>query len=194
MADDDMLQVSDITQYFYCPRKVYFMKTMGIKVKPRPKMDLGKEEHEREHRRVKERKTIYGFSEDEVKEVIHDLAIENKTIGLYGMVDTVLIMKNGEVLPVDVKYSKSVSVKINWRKQLIAYSLLLEAYFGTTVRRGIIYLPAQHKQIQVEITCEGKEMVKQDIRKIKDLIKSEKMPNVNKGLQCNYCEMAKFCS
>lgn len=194
MADDDMLQVSDITQYFYCPRKVYFMKTMGIQVKPRPKMDLGKDEHEREHRRVKERKTIYGFSEDEVKEVIHDLAIENKTIGLYGMVDTVLIMKNGEVLPVDVKYSKSVSVKINWRKQLIAYSLLLEAYFGTTVKRGIIYLPAQHKQIQVEITCEGKEVVRQDIQKIKDLIKSEKMPNVNKGLQCNYCEMAKFCN
>jgi len=193
MTDDDMLQVSDITQYFYCPRKVYFMKTMGIKAKPRPKMDMGKEEHEKEHRRVKERKTIYGFGEEDIKEVIHDLAIENRQIGLYGMVDTVLILKNGEIVPVDVKYSKSRIAKINWRKQLIAYSLLLEAYFGVTVRRGIIYLPEQRMQIPVEITIEGKEVVKEDIRKIKAMIASEKMPNVNKGAQCSYCEMDKFC-
>jgi len=42
---EEMLAVSDITQYFYCPRKVYFMRTPGIKIKAKPKMDMGKEEH-----------------------------------------------------------------------------------------------------------------------------------------------------
>lgn len=187
------IQVSDITQYFYCPRKIYFMKTLGLKIKSRPKMDMGKEEHEKEHRRVKERKTIYGFSEEEVSKVIHNLMLEDPKLGLYGIIDTTVILKNGEVIPIDVKYSKATSIRINWRKQLIAYSLLLESHFNILVKRGIIYLPAQRKQIQIDISNESKEIVKQDIKKIEELIGSEKMPNVSKGNQCNYCEMKKFC-
>lgn len=187
------IQVSDITQYFYCPRKIYFIKTLGLKIKSRPKMDMGKEEHEKEHRRVKERKTIYGFSEEEISKVIHNLMLEDSQLGLYGIIDTTVILKNSEVIPIDVKYSKATSVKINWRKQLIAYSLLLESHFNILVKRGIIYLPAQRKQIQIDISNESKEIVKQDIKKIEELIGSEKMPNVSKGNQCNYCEMKKFC-
>ncbi len=169
------------------------MKTLGLKIRSRPKMDMGKEEHEKEHRRVKERKTIYGFSEEEVSKVIHDLMLEDPQIGLYGIIDTVVVLKTGEIIPVDVKYSNATSVKINWKKQLIAYSLLLESRFNTLVKKGIIYLPAQHKQLQIDINIEAKEVVKQDILKIAELVRSEKMPNVSKGNQCNYCEMKKFC-
>jgi CRISPR-associated exonuclease Cas4 len=191
---EDMLQVSDITQYFYCPRKVYFMKTLGIKIKAKPKMDMGKEEHEKEHRRVKERKTVYGFPEEDVAQVIHNLAVEDIDIGLYGMVDTTLIMKNGEIVPIDVKYTNAESVRINWKKQLTAYAVLLETRFKKMVERGFIYFPAKHKQIQIDIPDEAKATLKQDITKIKELIDSEKMPNVSKGKQCGYCEMKKFCT
>lgn len=156
-------------------------------------MNMGKEEHEKEHRRVKERKTVYGFSEGDVAKVIHDLMLEDPQLGLYGVVDTVVILKTGEIIPVDVKYSNATSVKINWKKQLIAYSLLLEPRFNTLVKRGIIYLPGQRRQIQIDIDIESKEIVKQDIKKIEALIGSEKMPNVLKGAQCSYCEMKKFC-
>jgi CRISPR-associated exonuclease Cas4 len=191
---EDMLAVSDITQYFYCPRKVYFMKTLGIKIKAKPKMDMGKEEHEKEHRRVKERNTVYGFPEEEIAQVIHDLAVEDIKIGLYGMVDTTIIMKSKEVVPVDVKYTDAESVRINWKKQLIAYAILLDSRFETTVRRGFVYLPSKHRQIQVDIPDEAKVVLKQDIIKIKALIDSEKMPPVSKGNQCGYCEMKKFCT
>jgi CRISPR-associated exonuclease Cas4 len=188
-----MMQVSDITQYFYCPRKIYFLKTLGIKIKSRPKMDMGKEEHDKEHRRIKERKTIYGFSEGEVKDVIHNLALEDTDLGLYGMVDTTLIMENGEIIPVDVKYSNASNVRINWKKQLVAYSLLLESHYQTIVKRGVIYLPAQRKQIQIDITADAKYILKQDMLKINALIESEKMPNATKDSKCSYCEMKKFC-
>jgi CRISPR-associated exonuclease Cas4 len=191
---EDMLAVSDITQYFYCPRKVYFMKTLGIKIKAKPKMDMGKEEHEKEHRRVKERNTVYGFPEEEIAQVIHDLAVEDIKIGLYGMVDTTIIMKSKEVVPVDVKYTDAQSVRLNWKKQLIAYAILLDSRFETIVRRGFVYLPAKHRQIQVDIPDEAKVVLKQDIIKIKALINSEKMPPVSKGNQCGYCEMKKFCT
>lgn len=169
------------------------MKTLGLKIRSRPKMDMGKEEHEKEHRRLKERKTIYGFSEDAVAKVIHDFMLEDPQLGLYGIIDTVVTLNTGEIIPVDVKYSNATSVRINWKKQLIAYSLLLESHFNTLVKRGIIYLPAQRRQIQIDINADLKETVKQDIKKIEELIVSEKMPNVSKGNQCNYCEMKKFC-
>ncbi len=103
-------------------------------------------------------------------------------------------MKNGEVVPVDVKYTDSEDVRINWRKQLTAYALLLESRFKTTVKRGFVYFPAKHKQIQIDMLDEAKAILKQDVKKIKELIASEKMPNVSKGKQCSYCEMKKFCT
>ena len=191
---EEMLAVSDITQYFYCPRKVYFMKTLGIKIKARPNLDMGKEEHDKEHRRVKERITVYGFSEEDVAQVIHNLAVEDINLGLYGMVDTTIILKDGEVVPVDVKYTDAESVRVNWKKQLTAYALLLESRFKTVVKRGFVYFPSKHKQIQIDMPDEAKSALKQDVKKIKELIESEKMPNVSKGKQCSYCEMKKFCT
>lgn len=188
-----MLQVSDIAQYFYCQRKIYFMKILGINIKSRPKMDMGKEEHDNEHRRITERKTIYGFDRVEVKDVIHNLALEDAGLGLYGVVDTTLVLKNGEIIPIDVKYSNTTTVRINWKKQLVAYSLLLESHYNKIVKMGVIYLPAQRRQIQIDITVDDKNILKQDMLKINKLIESEKMPNAIIDRKCNYCEMKKFC-
>jgi CRISPR-associated exonuclease Cas4 len=191
---EDMIQVSDITQYFYCPRKIYFIKTLGIKIKARPKMEMGKEEHEKEHRRIKERKTIYGIPKKDITQIIHNLPIEDTNTGIYGIIDTTIILKTKEIIPVEVKYTDFENIKINWKKQLTAYAILLEKHFKTTIKKGIIYLPTKHKQIQIDIPSEAKATLKQDIKKIKKLIHSEKIPNVTKGKQCNYCEMKKFCT
>ncbi len=40
-----MIEVSNIVQYLYCPRKLYFIKVMGLRI-TRPKMNAGKEVHE----------------------------------------------------------------------------------------------------------------------------------------------------
>lgn len=193
MVDKPMLQVSDITQYFYCPRKVYFLRTLGISPSPRKKMDAGKEEHEREYRRIRERKTIYGFNREDVKKVFHKLPIEAPEHSLHGRVDTVVLLKGGKVIPVDVKYSSFTKVKRNWKKQLVAYAILLEAKFGKEVRSGVLYFPRKRKKVDVEIRQKDKEFIHKDIENILKLIRSEKIPNVQKGKKCNYCEMKKFC-
>ncbi len=190
----EMLQVSDITQYFYCPRKVYFMRTLGIKVPARHKMDTGKEEHSREHRRVKERKTVYGFKPEEIVKVLHQLPVEAPEYRLHGRVDTVLVLQDDEVVPVDVKYSDFMEVKRNWKKQLVAYALLLETKFGKKVKRGFLYFPSKKDKIEVKISEEDKRAIIKDIEQILELIKSEKMPPVHQGNKCNYCEMRKFCA
>ncbi|MDI6718583.1 MAG: CRISPR-associated protein Cas4 [Methanomicrobiales archaeon] len=188
-----MIQVSDITQYFYCPRKVYFLKTLGIRPPEKPKMEQGKAEHEREYRRLKERVSTYGFPDCDIEMVMHRVSIESETLRLHGVVDTVIVLRTGEYLPVEVKYSSYFGIQRNRKKQLVAYALLLEERFGTIVRRGILYLSTDRKMQMVDITLEDKSFLKRDIAMIRDLIRSERMPEVKKDGRCNYCEMSKFC-
>jgi CRISPR-associated exonuclease Cas4 len=185
------VSVSDLVQYAYCPRKVYFSKVLGLGVVSRRKMDFGKKEHEREHRRSKERKMVYGFDRKDVKKVIHSVYVEHEEIGLYGQVDTVLEFEDGSLVPVEVKYSDFATVFKNWRKQLVAYGLLLEEKFGKKVEKGVLYFPKQKERIDVDITIEDKEFLIRDIERIRSLVRSEKMPRGRN--RCGYCEMRKFC-
>lgn len=160
---------------------------------PKKKMDKGKEEHEREHRRVKERQSIYGFEPSEVKELMHNVAIEYKEIGVYGQVDTVVILTNGEVFPLDVKYSDFTAVRRNWKKQLVGYAILLEKYLDRRVDCGILYFPNQKRSIRVPISAEDKESLLKDVQRIRSLLKSEGMPRGVRKEMCRYCEVAKYC-
>ncbi len=185
------ISVWDVAQYVYCPRKVYFYKTLGLPVISRKKMEYGKEEHEREHRRVKERRFLYGVDRDEVKSVHHDLYLEDEEIGLYGQIDTVVELKNGEMLPVEVKYSDFDQIFENWKKQLLGYGLLLEKRFGRTVKRGLFYFPKQRTRKIVEFTVEDKQSILRDVVRIRELVKSERMPRGRD--RCGYCEMSRLC-
>ena len=156
-------------------------------------MDRGKEEHEREHRRVKERQNIYGFEPSEVREVMHDVPVEYKEIGLHGQIDTVVILSSGEVFPVDIKYSNFAAVRRNWKKQLVGYAILLEQYFNRRVDCGVLYFPAQRKSIKVSISAEDKENFLKDIQRVRDLIKGGAMPRGVRKEMCRYCEVAKYC-
>lgn len=187
------VSVWDLAQYVYCPRKVYFYKTLGMPVVTRKKMEYGKEEHEREHRRVKERVFLYGFDREGVRTIHHDLYLEDEEIGLYGQIDTVVELETGEILPVEVKYSDFDQIFENWRRQLLAqllaYGLLLEKRFGRTVKRGLFYFPKQRKRKIVEFSVEDKKSVLKDVEKIRQLVKTEKMPRGRD--RCGYCEMIK---
>ncbi len=146
-------------QYLYCPRKLYFYKTLGIAVVTQKKMEYGKEEHTREHRRTKERTLVYGFPADEVASVYHALYVEDEEIGLYGQVDTVIELGNGDLCPVEVKYSEFDTIFENWRKQILAYGLLLEKRFGRAVKRGVFYFPKLKKRVVVEFGVEDKKSI-----------------------------------
>jgi len=193
MDEADWIQVSDITQFFYCPRKVYFRRVLGINVASRAKMELGRQEHEKEHERAEHRKDVYGIDRNDIERVSHDVMIESSKLGLYGRIDSVVFLKSGEVVPVEVKYTRTPRVSRNWRKQIVAYALLLEDVHHTHVRRGIFYFQAQKRSTWVDITHEDKEALKGDIERIRQMMQSEKMPIAKKGKQCRYCEMERFC-
>ncbi|MDI6903700.1 MAG: CRISPR-associated protein Cas4 [Methanocellales archaeon] len=192
-AGKPILNVFDLSQYYYCPRKVYFLTVMGVPATPRKKMSYGKKEQEKERKRVTERKDVFGIPRDEVEEVLHKVYVEDRKIGLIGQVDTVLKLKNGTILPVDVKYTNFVRVYRNWKKQLTAYALLLSSEFGCDVNEGILYFPKQKEHVRVDISKEDKDFVLMDLEKLRGLMASEHIPRKTDEKKCRYCEVARYC-
>ncbi|MFA5868217.1 MAG: CRISPR-associated protein Cas4 [Candidatus Bathyarchaeia archaeon] len=189
----DGLTVTDIVQYHYCPRKVYFLRVMDVPAGVRRKMEYGDEIHEREKRRMLERKDLYGFDKDEVSDVIQDLQVESRRLGLRGKLDVVLRLRDDDLVPVETKYTDFVSPQRHYLKQLYAYALLLEEWGGAPVKKGIIYFAQQKKSIAVDITRDDKESVMRDIAVIERMLSSEEPPRAVSPEKCSYCEVKKYC-
>jgi len=189
---DGDVAVGDLVQYYYCPRKVYFLRVLGVTVPPRSKMRLGKSEHEKEYKRVKERTTVYGFDPHEVERVSHNVYVEHEC-GLYGQIDTVVVLRSGDVVPVEVKYSDQTVIFQNWRKQVVAYALLLRTVFGPRVKYGLIYFPRKKNGLTIAITHDDVAGVLNDVKRLRQLLASERLPRGAREAKCHYCEVAKFC-
>lgn len=156
-------------------------------------MGYGKEEQEKERKRVTERKDVFGIPREYVDDVITKLYIEDYRIGLCGQIDVVIKLKDGTMLPVEIKYTDFVEAYRGRKKQLTAYAMLIESDFGCKVDTGILYFPIQNEQIEVEITEEDKNYVLKDLEKISDLIASEKIPRKVEKKKCEYCEVKRYC-
>jgi len=192
-GEDVTVTVFDIAQYFYCPRKVYYLRVLGAPTKPRKKMELGREEQSREEERLRERKTIYGFERDKVKEVVYRPYLEAPDIGLAGQLDVLLKMEDGELIPVDSKYTENVEVQRQYRKQIIAYAVLLDHVFNVKTKRGIIYLNKQKSMVEARVTDEDKNYLMKDIQTIRQILNGEKIPRRSAEERCAYCEAKRYC-
>ncbi|MEM3366515.1 MAG: CRISPR-associated protein Cas4 [Candidatus Methanomethyliaceae archaeon] len=187
-----MLNANDLYQYHYCPRKIYYIKTLGMHV-TKKKMLHGKKEQEKEKKRLTERKDVFGVVRQDVREILYNLYLEDITIGLCGVVDVLLVLNDGERIPVEIKYTDLAEATYCRRKQLAAYALLIDRCLGTHTKRGIMYFPEQNKEIIVNITNEEKSSVLIDIEKIRKLIVEERLPRQSCSKKCEYCEYLKIC-
>ena len=185
------LKVSDIKQYFYCPRVVYFYYVLPVKVKTTFKMDYGGEQHVR-WEELEKRRTFrkYGL---EKGERFFGSFLKSSRIGLVGKAD-LIIKTGGKYVPVEFKYT-SGTVGTGHKYQLAAYGLLLEDVYKTTVRSGFIYLIISKKVEEIFFTQDVRAQVKKVLGKIRNMIKNERMPEPNRiRSRCKDCEYLNFCN
>ncbi len=185
------INVTDVKQYIYCPRIVYFTYCLPVEKKRSFKMKMGSEVHdivaELEKRRKLKR---YNLSEGERK---YNVWLRSTNLGLSGKLD-MLICTQSDLYPVDFK-NTSGNPGDNHLYQLGAYALLVEANFLCQVKKGFIYLIPQKDARVVEFDKNFKSRVKQKIEDIKELIKREVMPKPTKNRgKCYDCEYKNYCN
>lgn len=184
-------RVSDLKQYIYCPRILYYYYVLPVPRKVTRKMEYGKMEHI-EIQRLEKRRSLkaYGILEGER---CFQVFLESFRLGLHGVLDMLITTQEGSLYPVDFKHSLSRK-GLHQKYQLAAYGMLLEENYLKPVRYGFIYLIPSKTIVPVEITHSMREYVKKTLNAIKTIAYREIMPRYvrSKG-RCSDCEYRNYC-
>ncbi|MEM6283644.1 MAG: CRISPR-associated protein Cas4 [Chloroflexota bacterium] len=191
LDNHNLLTVTDLKQFDYCPRVVFYEQCLPH-VRPRTyKMDVGRDVHEEEQRRAA-RRTLHAYGEV-AGERHFDVAIHSETLGFVGLMDEIVFTADGRIFPVDYKLAKHA--RRNYKVQLAAYALLLEEAHGVTVTHGYLYLIPLKKLVNVPITDHLRNSVHQRLQQASQMIVREQMPApTNVRSRCRDCEFRRFCN
>jgi len=182
---------SDVKQFVYCPRIVYFRYVLPVPTLPTYKMMVGGEAHKETNKREK-RRTTRRYQLREGVRLYHQF-FKSDRLGLSGKLD-LLIEDSGCFYPVEYKNSTG-EPGLHHRYQLTAYALLVEDAKNTVVRKGFIYMLEDDIVYQLEISDGRKRFLKGLLNSMRDMILSERMPRPTPFLErCMECEFKLYCA
>lgn len=190
-------RVSDLKQYFYCPRVVYYHICLpGVRpttFKMRDGAEQGLAERQREERRSLKR---YGLRHGEC---FFDLPLSSARLGLRGRLDMAIRTDDNtqgetEAIAVDYKATPGRTVA-HFALQVVAYGMLLEELWGAPARRGFLYLIPARRARQVPITAESRARVIAAVEDMTDIALHQRMPAApRQRAKCAICEFRRFCN
>jgi len=190
----DYSRVTDLKQWFYCPRILYYYQCLP-EVRPLTyKMQAGIEEgHNEEEREVRRSLRTYGIRQGERE---FDVPVCSSRLKLYGKADMVIYTcEDGvaELIPVDYKLSEEVGP--HFKLQLAAYGVALEEERQTPARRGFIYLIQPRKALEVKFDRRLLSQLNKSCFALQAMITSECMPEPAQSVsKCVNCEYRRFCN
>jgi CRISPR-associated exonuclease Cas4 len=185
-------RVTDLKQWVYCPRVLYYHMCLP-KVRPVTyKMEAGIEAGQgQEQRETRRSLRTYGLKEGRRE---YEVQLLSSTLGLRGKPDMVIWLDaTREVIPVDFKLSEIAGE--HFKLQIVAYGIMLEELSGYTAKRGFLYSVLARKAEEVKIDKRGREKLRQALTEMRRILRYELMPeptpNRNK---CLACEFRRFCN
>ncbi|MGF3495899.1 MAG: CRISPR-associated protein Cas4 [Methanothrix sp.] len=191
-----MISVSDVKQYLYCPKIIYFDHVLHVPKPPDQKLDSGKEAHESITAREKRRKgAVFYDPELDSAEKLFRVELMSQSLGLRGVLDY-LVKTEKELIPVDYKfgYSNNGAAYLNHKYQLVAYALLVEDCFRATVRRGFIHYSRERLNVRIDITDELRRRTMKTIMEIRRIVEDETEPTHSRNpARCTDCEYRRYC-
>ncbi len=178
---EDFVSVTDIKQYIYCPRIVYFDRVLRAKPIFGSQQGDSKELHEDYVEKELRRKDAIYYSPEFVgAEKILFTSLCSSIYGLQGNVDCIIKTAKAEYIPVEYKNMNSDKGRVcmQHKYQLVGYALLIEDNFNTIVKRAFVdYIP-EGLILQFEITPTMKIFVKRILGHIRRIIKEEELPPI----------------
>ncbi len=154
---------SEIIEFLYCKRFIYFMKCLGIR------------QYEEKRYKVQKGRTLHSKREKENKDYLRkklgvtakdiDVSLVSDTYRIKGIVDEVLTLSNGTMAPLDYKFAFYDSkVYDTYRTQIVMYALMIEEIYGKVVDKGyIVYCRKGYDVKEIEITSQLKSKVNKTI-------------------------------
>lgn len=179
IGEDNLVNVSDINQFLYCPRRFYYI-TYFDTIEMNYFLKDGQIKHWNQSRRG-------GW--------IREFYLKSERLGLHGKIDileTKDIRDSGCVLtPIERK--RGSSYYENDEIQLAAYCMLLEDYLEEPVRMGYLYLFGTNERYAITITDWHRERVLE----VTDAIRSMNLNSIpdfaDNPNKCKKCSTVQYC-
>ena len=187
----DLIPVTDLKQWAYCPRVVYYHHVMPAPPKPTYKMKEGLAAQEMiESLEMRRKLREYGLDTARRR---FGLWLENEELGLSGKID-LLLEAPEEIAVVDFKLTSGEPGR-NHRLQLAGYSLLAEAACGRPARRAFLYRIPDNRIFVEPVAEELRNAVKAAVAGIRETGESQLCPEPTeiRG-RCEECEFANYCA
>lgn len=192
-----MFEVTDLKQFAYCPRIVYYRYCWPAVRPVTEKMELGLQAGETEEVREARRSLRpYGLR----RGVRHlDVYLASERWNLRGRVDLAIQTDDNasaapEAIPVDFKLSPG-RMGDNLRLQLAGYGVLLEETWGMACRRGFVYFIPRRRAVAVPFGEEMRVRLESTLAVIQAMVDHERMPApVRERGRCQVCEFRLFCN
>jgi CRISPR-associated exonuclease Cas4 len=195
--NDDFVFItpSEVIEYIYCPRFIYFMKVLNIF------------QHEHRRKLVNKGRDIHNLKLVRNKDYLRkrigaidkniDVYLTSRNLHLVGKIDEVLFLNDGSAAPLDYKFAFWDDRIFKTHKiQQTLYALLIEEIYGKKVNKAyLVYVRSKNKLIDFEITCELKSKAIKIIDDIFQVIQYNYFPVSTKSKsKCNDCTYKNLCS
>jgi len=185
---------SDVLEYVYCPRFVYFMNVLRIPQhqEKRYKVQRGRELHSTRAARSTDylRKNI-GCVNKQVQ-----VRIYSERLGLLGIVDEVLTLDDGTMAPLDYKWAEwKGRVHRTHEVQSVLYGMLIEDEYGQPVERGfVIYTRSGSNAHEVALTDQLRAEACEILQDIQEISRTGKFPRATQHRRaCSDCCYSNVC-
>lgn len=190
---ETFFRVTDLKQYIYCPRILYYHACLPDVRPTTYKMAAGVDAGEREKARAARRNlTAYDVLEGERH---YDVPILSQALNLSGEVDEVVVVQapEAEIIPVDYKLSKKAGK--HFKLQLTAYAEMLAETWAQPVKRGFLLLIPLRRFEEVSITKRLHGELRRAVDDMARIAALETMPAPAKNRRkCAACEFRRFCN
>lgn len=184
------LRVSDIKQYFYCPRIIYYTYCLPV---PRPvthAMEIGAAEHE-VISVLERRRSMKPYDLREGERSFH-VSLQSPSLGLTGVVD-MLVTTEERAFPVEFKHTVQ-RLNMNAKCQLAAYAMMVEECLDRSVDCGFIYRIMKQDLTSVPISSALRQRVSHALAEMRGLIMQERLPDPPRQRgKCVECEFRRYC-
>ena len=126
---------SEVIEYLYCPRFIYFMNCLGIAQHEDQRFIVLKGREVHEHRKVRNPDYVRKKLGCVAKDV--DVYLVSDRYHLKGKVDEVLQLADGTLAPLDYKFTQfKDAVYRTHRYQVILYGMMIEDTYQACVTHG----------------------------------------------------------
>lgn len=185
-----VIRVSDLRQWTYCPRVVWWTHVCPVGKVVSFKMRQGQVK-ERRQQRLQQRRTSRAFGIRQGR-VQNNVTLYSSALGLSGRLD-MLLSCGAQRFPVEIKFTRGPA-RLNHRLQLAGYALLLEEEFGIAVPHGYVVRLPDDTVDKVDIDAPLRDLTWKTVQALRNTIRHEILPprNALPG-RCIDCEYRHFC-